>query len=116
MKNFKILFAVVLMLGTLATVSAQTKVVRVYPKHGTVVTTLRSPKRIVHNNIRYHVADGVWYKARGNRFVVCAAPRGIRVRTLPRGYAVVKVNGRKLYKYKGIWYKKSGRNYIVVTV
>ena len=116
MKSVKILFTVIFMLGTLASVSAQTKVVRVYPKHGTVVTTLRSPKLIVHNNVRYHLADGVWYKARGKRFVVCAAPRGIRVRTLPRGYAVVKVNGRKLYKYKGVWYKKSGRKYKVITV
>ena len=116
MKNVKNLFTVILMLGTLAAARAQTRVVRVYPKHGTVVTTLRSPKLIVHNNVRYHLAEGVWYRARGKRFVVCAAPRGIRVRTLPRGYAGVTVNGRKLYKYKGVWYKKSGRKYIVITV
>ncbi|WP_435622752.1 DUF6515 family protein [Flagellimonas sp.] len=116
MKNIKKLILAILVLGTMAACGAQTKVVRVYPKHGTVVTTIHRPKVVVHNKTNFYFADGIWYKARGRRYVVCAAPVGIRVRTLPRGHRVVWRNGRKLYSYKGIWYKKAGRNFVVVTV
>ena len=106
----------ILALGTMVACGAQTKVVRVYPKHGTVVRTIHKPKVIVHKKTNFYFANGVWYKARGKRYVVCSAPVGVRVRTLPRGHRVVWRNGRKLYNYKGIWYKKSGRNFVVVTV
>nr|WP_298999214.1 DUF6515 family protein [uncultured Allomuricauda sp.] len=116
MKNFRNLIMVFLVLGTMAACASQTKVVRVYPKHGTVVTTIHSPKVVVHKKTNFYFAEGVWYKARGRRYVVCAAPVGVRLRTLPRGYKIVWRNGRKLYSYKGIWYKKTGRNFVVVTV
>ena len=104
------------LLGTILSVSAQLRVVKVYPKHGTVVTTIHKPKVIIHKNARFHFANGVWYKAQGRKYVVCAAPLGIKVRHLPRGNKVVHINGRKLYKYKGVWYKKKGRGFVVVTV
>ncbi|UJH67709.1 DUF6515 family protein [Allomuricauda sp. SCSIO 65647] len=116
MKKVKILLLVVTLFGSLLTVEAQRTVVRVYPKHGTVVTTINGPKVVVHKRTNYYFADGVWYRARGRKYVVCAAPIGIKVRALPRGNKIVVVNGRKLYKYKGIWYKKSGRHFVVVTV
>ncbi len=116
MKKVKILLLAATLLGALLTVEAQRTVVRVYPKHGTVVTTINRPKIIVHKRTNYYFADGVWYRARGRKYVVCAAPVGIKVRALPRGNKVVVVNGRKLYKHKGIWYKKSGRHFVVVTV
>ena len=96
MKTLKRILLTFALIGGMLYASAQQTVVRVYPRHGTVVTTLSSP--------------------RVRRYVVCAAPVGIRVRTLPRGNKVVLVNGRRLYKYKGIWYRKSGRNYVVVNV
>lgn len=116
MKNFKIVLIIIVMLGGLSYASAQRKVVKVYPKRGTVVTTLHQPKLIVHNKVNFHFSNGVWYKARGRKYVVCAAPVGIKVRKLPRGNKIVHVNGRKLYKYKGIWYKKRGRAFVVVNV
>ena len=116
MKNVRNLIILFLILGSMAACGAQTKVVRVYPKHGTVVTTIKSPRVVVHKKTNFYFADGVWHKARGRRYVVCAAPAGVTLRTLPRGYKVVWRNGRKLYGYKGIWYKKSGRNFVVVTV
>ncbi len=117
MKNLKVVLAMMLVFGMTAFATAQRKVVKVYPKHGTVVTKLYNPKVVVHNKVRFHFADGVWYKPRGKRFVVCAAPVGIQVRHLPRGNKVVKLrNGRKVYKYKGVWYKKKGRGYVVVNV
>ena len=103
-------------MGGMLTVNAQRTVVRVYPKHGTVVTTIHKPRVVVHKKTNFYFSDGVWYRARGRKYVVCAAPVGINVRTLPRGNKVVVVNGRKLYKYKGIWYKRSGRNFVVVNV
>lgn len=116
MKTFKIMLLSIALLGAVVSTEAQRKVVRVYPKHGTVVTTISKPKVIVHKKQNFHFANGVWYKAKGRKFVVCAAPVGIRLRYLPRGNKVVVVKGRKLYKYKGIWYKKSGRHFVVVNV
>ncbi|MFD2586935.1 DUF6515 family protein [Croceitalea marina] len=116
MKSLKILFLVMALFGAMITVSAQKTVVRFYPKHGTIVKTVKKPRVVVHKKTNFYFSDGVWYKARGRNYVVCAAPLGVKVRKLPRGYKVVVINGRKLYKYKGIWYKKSGRNYIVVNV
>ncbi|WP_422348338.1 DUF6515 family protein [Flagellimonas sp.] len=115
MKALKTILVAVALLGTMA-VSAQRTVVRVYPKHGTVVTTIKKPRVVVHKKTNFYFADGVWYKARGKRYVVCAAPVGIKVKRLPRTRTVVVVNGRKLYKSRGVWYKKSGRHYVVVNV
>ena len=116
MKALKTILVTLTLVGSIAAASAQKAVVRIYPKHGTVVTTISKPRVVVHKRTNYYVADGVWYKARGRKYVVCAAPVGIRLRTLPRAHRVVYVNGRKFYKYRGVWYKKRGRNYVVVTV
>jgi hypothetical protein len=116
MKNFKILLVVMALFGAMISANAQRTVVRVYPKRGTIVKTVKKPKVVVHKKTNFYFANGIWYKARGRNYVVCAAPVGVKVRKLPRGNKVVVVNGRKLYKYKGIWYKKSGRKYIVVNV
>jgi hypothetical protein len=117
MKNLKIIFVVLLILGGISFACAQRKVVKVSPKHGTLVTKINKSKIIVHNKVNFHFADGVWYKPRGKKFVVCAPPVGVQVRHLPRGNKIVKFrNGRRLYKYKGIWYKKQGRGYVVVNV
>ncbi|WP_350285444.1 DUF6515 family protein [uncultured Croceitalea sp.] len=116
MKNVKTVLLTLALLGSIVMTQAQRKVVRVYPKHGTVVTTVTQPKVFVHNRTNFYFSNGIWYKARGRKYVVVGAPIGIKVRTLPRGNKVVVLNGRKLYKYKGIWYKKSGRHFVVVNV
>lgn len=116
MKNLNRILLIMALVGGMLSSTAQRTVVRVYPKHGTVVTTINRPKVFVHKRTNFYFANGVWYKARGRNYVVVRPPVGIKVRNLPRGNKVVVVNGRKLYKYKGIWYKKSGRNYIVVNV
>ncbi len=117
MKQMKMILAIVAFLGTILTIQAQTRtVVKIYPKHGTMVRTVSNPRIIVHKKTSFYYADGVWYKARGKRYVVTAAPRGIRLKTLPRGSKVVYRNGRRLYQYRGIWYKRSGNHYVVVNV
>lgn len=115
MKNLKITMIILAMFGTLISVSAQ-RVIKVYPAYGTVVTTIYKPKLVVHRGTNFHFANGVWYRAQGRKYVVCAAPVGISVRFLPKGNRVVYHKGRRLYTYKGVWYKKRGRNYIVVNV
>ncbi|MEL6918590.1 MAG: DUF6515 family protein [Bacteroidota bacterium] len=115
MKNLKNVLIILVLFGSLAAVHAQTTV-NLYPKYGTVVTKVYKPKVIVHRGVNFHFSNGIWYKTRGRKYVVCAAPVGVKVRQLPRGNKVIVYNGRKLYKYKGVWYKKSGRGYIVVNV
>lgn len=117
MKQMKTFLVIAAFLGTVLGAQSQTRtVVRVYPKQGTVVRTVSNPRVIVHKKTSFYLADGVWYKARGKRYVVTSAPRGIRVKTLPRGSKVVYRNGRRLYQYQGAWYKRSGNHYVVVSV
>ncbi len=117
MGNLKIVLALFMIFGSLNFATAQRKVAKAHPKHGTIVTKFHKPKIIVHNRINFHFADGVWHKPKGKKSVVCAAPAGVQVRHLPQGNKVVKLgNGRKAYKYKGVWYKKKGRTYVVVNV
>lgn len=61
------------------------------------------PFRGVH--FRFH--RGVWYKPRGKRFVVIAAPLSIRVRVLPIGYKKIRVGARPYYYYYGTYYQKA---------
>ncbi|MEM9326630.1 MAG: DUF6515 family protein [Bacteroidota bacterium] len=93
-------------------VVTETKVVR-----GPIVRTL--PKNhvvITHRNVRYRYVNGVYYRPKGNGFVVVSAPMGIRVTSLPRTATVVRVRGKRYYRYEGIYYRKSGRTYEVVRV
>ncbi|GAA3519885.1 hypothetical protein GCM10022393_37620 [Aquimarina addita] len=78
------------------------------------IRNINKPKLVVYKNKRYYRNNGVWYVLRNNRYVSIAAPVGVRINTLPRGYKVVKVRGVQLYKYKGVYYKRSGRSYVIV--
>lgn len=115
MKSLKILLVLVLILGGFLHGNAQ-RVVKVYPRHGTVVTKVYHPRVVAHRGINFHFSNGIWYKPLGTRYVVCAAPAGIRVRFLPSGYRIVRLNGKRYYRYNGVWYKKTGRFYKVVYV
>ncbi|NER10953.1 hypothetical protein SAMN06265375_10265 [Muriicola jejuensis] len=115
MKKLRIILIIAALFGTLSAANAQ-RVVKVYPRHGTVVTTIHNPRLVIHKGIRYHLAAGVWYKARGRNYIVCAAPRGIVINTLPKGHRVVYVKGRRYYAYKGVHYQRFGRTYKVVYV
>jgi len=61
MNNLKIILTSFIIFGSLYFATAQRKVVKVYPKHGTIVTKVPNPKIIVHHRINFHFADGVWY-------------------------------------------------------
>lgn len=113
MKKIFLLMTGMLLMG-LMQVNAQKKVVRVYPKHGTVVTTIHKPKVIVHTGKKYHFSKGVWYRFNKGRYIVTAAPLGIGIKRLPRGHKVVVLGGKKFYTYKGVRYQKRGRVFVVV--
>ncbi|KPM33174.1 Hypothetical protein I595_76 [Croceitalea dokdonensis DOKDO 023] len=116
MTHLKLVFLIALFVGNTQLLSAQRNVIRVYPKQGTVVAKIHKPVRLVHHNINYHLANGIWYRARGRNYVVVAPPLGLQLRRLPKGNKLVVRNGRKLYRYKGVWYKKTGRHYTIVNV
>jgi len=115
MKNLKVLLVILLTVFAFNVSSAQVTV-KIYPKRGTVVTKINKPRVIVHKNVSYYNADGVWYAKKRRGYVVVGAPVGVTVKQLPSGYRVVKVNGRKYYKYRGVVYKKNKRRYVVVNV
>ena len=52
------------------------------------------------------------------RRVVVAQPANqvTVVKTLPRGYKVVSVNGKRYYKVNGKHYRKTRRGYVVVKI
>ncbi len=115
MKSLKSLLVLLALMGAFTMAHAKTNTT-LYPKIGVVVTTVHQPKIYVHKGVRFHYAKGIWYRPYGKRFVVSAAPVGIRIAKLPRGRRVVYVKGRKYYRYHGIWYQKRGRAYVVVNV
>ena len=114
MKNLKILLIIAALIG--GSFSMQALETKVHPRYGTVVTKVYKPHVVVHGGINFYYAKGVWYKPYGRSYVVCKAPIGIRVNSIPKGYKIIRVNGKKYYRYNGIWYKKSGRFYTVVRV
>ncbi len=115
MKTLKILLVMALMIGAFNSAEAQ-RVVKVYPRHGTVVTTVHKPKIYKFHGLKYRFAAGVWYKPFGRKYVVCAAPAGLRINVLPRGHRVVYVRGKRYYKYRGVYYKKRRSGFKVVIV
>lgn len=115
MKNPRVLLIVLIALFSFTTTNAQVTL-KIYPKRGAVVTKIHKPKVVVHKQVNYYYADGVWYNRNRGKYVVAKAPVGITVKRLPRGYRTVRIKGRKYYKYRGVVYKKQRRKFVVVTV
>jgi hypothetical protein len=115
MKISRIILITLVAIFTINMSSAQVTL-KVYPTKGVVVAKIHNSKVIVHKKVNYYYADGVWYNGTRGKYLVVGAPKGVTIKRLPRGYKVVRVNGRKYYKYRGVLYKKHRRNYVVVTV
>lgn len=115
MKKIQLAIIAMVFLGSLQLANAQ-KVLRVYPRHGTVVRTVYKPVVISHGSTTFHFSDGVWYTSAHGSYVVCPPPRGVVIRHLPRGRAVVRINGKKYYRYKGVYYQRHRHGFIVVEV
>ncbi|MGI9547488.1 MAG: DUF6515 family protein [Flavobacteriaceae bacterium] len=112
MKSIKILLIVVALIGTSLTMQAHE--VKVYPRNGTIVAKVYKPRIVVHKGINFYYAKGIWYKPYGRKYVVCRAPIGLRIRFVPKGYKIVRVNGKKYYHSNGIYYVKKRGYYTVV--
>jgi hypothetical protein len=67
-----------------------------------------------HNGLRYHYADGRYYRTYGNGFVVSFAPVGYVVYTLPVGYIQTYCGGMPYYYFSGVYYQRFDRGYRVV--
>ena len=115
MKSLKSLLIITALMGGFAIGQANTKLTPQI-KIGVVVSTVHNPKVYVHKGVRFHYSKGIWYRTSGRRYVVAAAPVGVVVRTLPRGRKVVRIKGRKYYRYNGVYYQKRSRGYIVVRI
>lgn len=100
------------LLGTSLTVQAHK--VKVYPRHGTVVAKVYQPRIVVHKGINFYYAKGIWYKPYGRKYVVCRGPIGLRIKFVPKGYKIVRINGKKYYHHNGIYYAKKRGYYTVV--
>ncbi|MEB3345502.1 DUF6515 family protein [Aquimarina gracilis] len=104
----------ILLISFLTTSCATT--VRVRPARTIVITKLHNPTVIVHKSVRYYRSGGVWYVKNNRGYRTVAAPVGVKVATLPRGYKVVKVKGVRYYRCNGVYYKRARRGYVIVNV
>ena len=86
------------------------------PRRGALVTSIHSKALVVNfGGVRYRYHSGVWYKPRGNKWVVFRSPIGIRINVLPTGYRRCMVANRTYYYYYGTYYIKSNDEYEVVS-
>ncbi|MBJ2175466.1 hypothetical protein JBL43_14535 [Aureibaculum sp. A20] len=73
----------------------------------TINSSDKQPEKIVYKNIDYYIIDGVWYAKIKKRFVLRTAPKGAKLKNLPKGGENVVMAGVKYYKLNGVFYKKS---------
>ena len=76
-------------------------------KKATINSSEKKPEKITHKSIDYYIIDGVWYAKINKRFVLRTAPKGAKLKKLPKGGENVVMGGIKYYKYHGVFYKKS---------
>ncbi len=90
---------------------------RAYPARGVVVDVLpREHFEVVRGPAHYFFSGGVWYAARGPRFIVVAPPFGVFVPVLPPVYTTIWVGGMPYYYADDAYYVYRGadRGYEVV--
>lgn len=75
-------------------------------KKATINSSEKEPEKITHKNIDYYIIDGVWYAKIKKRFVLRPAPKGAKLKNLPKGGENVVMAGIKYYKLNGVFYKK----------
>lgn len=69
----------------------------------------REPSRYYHHGDRYYHRSGWWWVGAATTLAV-----GSVLASLPRGYAVIYVNGLPYYYYDGLYYKQCPQGYAVV--
>ncbi|MDY7395422.1 DUF6515 family protein [Aureibaculum sp. 2210JD6-5] len=75
-------------------------------KKATINSSEKTPEKITFKDIDYYIIDGVWYAKINKKFVLRTAPKGARLKNLPKGCTTKVLGGTKYYTLKGIFYKK----------
>jgi hypothetical protein len=76
-----------------------------HPQPGEYVSFLpRNYCKVVHNGMRYYIANGIWLRPYGARFVVVSPPTGFVVPLLPSNSEMVQINGYPLYYSDEVYY------------
>ncbi|MFR9603304.1 MAG: DUF6515 family protein [Rikenellaceae bacterium] len=79
------------------------------------VRTLPPNTKVVKNKgFEIHIANGFFYRLISGKYVSVKAPVGLRVKTLPLGYALVSILDRAYYYYQGTYYVQANNEYEVV--
>ena len=73
----------------------------------TINSSDKKAKNVKFDNIDYYVIEGMWYTKLKNKYVLRQAPKGAKIKFLPRGGKLVTMGGVKYYKCKGVFYKKN---------
>jgi len=77
------------------------------PRWGRTVRTVGLGYRSIRfGGIGYRFHSGVWYRPKGNKFIVAKAPFGVRVRVLPTGHRRLVIGPKTYYYYYGTYYTK----------
>ncbi len=88
---------------------------RSLPRRGAIVVAPSAAQVIAFRNVSYRFHKGVYYRPNAvGKFVVVAAPRGLRIRTLPVGYRRLTVGTATYFYYCGTFYQQRGSEYEVV--
>jgi hypothetical protein len=75
-----------------------------------------TPLSVTHRGTRYLVREGQWFEQRGADYVAVAAPAGIMVKDLPKGYAMRWIGGAPYFYADGLYYvwRQPQRSYEIV--
>lgn len=113
MKNLKLIFVSLVLLGSVYSAKAETTSAMEITTEFAVIKA-HTWNVFVHKGKKYHFRTGKWYVKRGRKYIQVRPPVGLAIRHLPHGNKIIHINGRKLFKYKGTWYKKKGRGYVII--
>lgn len=81
------------------------------PARGKLITVVPTGYAVIkHQRVGYRVHKGVWYKPRGEKFVVVRAPRKARLHVLPVGHRKIVVSSRPYFYSYGNFYTQSNDN------
>lgn len=73
---------------------------------GTIQTEEKKVEKVTHKEMEYHIIDGIWYLKVKERYILKRAPKGAKLKHLPKEGENVVMGGKKYYKLNGVFYKK----------
>lgn len=104
MKKLQFIAALAVVLLSFSTINAQSNADT--SKKATINSSEKTPEKITFKDVDYYIIDGVWYAKINKRFVLRTAPKGAKLKNLPKGCETKVLGGIKYYTLKGVFYKK----------